>query len=84
MIDEGVDRREFEWLIEESSPAEIHDASKDLGLMVRLRMEVGQDSGVVTALEAARKIEPTGSTVATPRWTDADRALLWPRRRGRA
>jgi hypothetical protein len=76
MVDEGVDRREFQWLIEESSPAEIHDASKDLGLMVRLRVEIGQDSGVVTALESARKIEPTGATPVGPRWTDADKALL--------
>jgi len=76
MIEEGVDREEFEWLIEESSPAEIHDASNDLGLMVRLRVEVGQDSGVVTALESARKVEPTGTTPAGPRWTDADRAML--------
>jgi hypothetical protein len=76
MIEEGVDRREFEWLIEESSPTELNDASKDLGLMVRLRVEVGQDSGVVAALEAARRIEPTGTTPTGPRWTAADRALL--------
>jgi hypothetical protein len=76
MIEEGVDRREFQWLIEESSPAEIHDASKDLGLIVRLRTEVGQDSGVVTALEAARQIEPTGTTRSGPRWTEADARML--------
>jgi hypothetical protein len=76
MVDEGVHRRQFEWLIEESSPAEIHDASKDLGLMVRLRVEIGQDSGVVTALESARKVEPTGTTPTGPRWTDADRNML--------
>jgi hypothetical protein len=76
MVDEGVDRRQFEWLIEESSPAELQDASQDLGLLVRLRVEIGQDSGVVTALEAARRIEPTGTTPTGPRWTEADRSLL--------
>jgi hypothetical protein len=76
MIEEGVDRREFEWLIEESAPAELNDASRDLGLMARLRAEIGQDSGVVTALEAARQVEPTGTTPAGPRWTDADRRLI--------
>lgn len=74
MVDEGVDDREFEWLIEESSPAEIHDASKDLGLMVRLRADIGGDHGVVSALESAREIAPTGTTAVGPRWT-ADDAL---------
>ncbi|MEI7743935.1 MAG: hypothetical protein WCK58_09330 [Chloroflexota bacterium] len=76
MIEEGVDRQEFEWLIEESSPSEIYAASGDAGLMARLREEVGRDSGVVTALEAARRIEPTGTTPVGPRWTEADRNML--------
>ena len=77
MVDEGVHRREFEWLIEESSPAELHDASKDLGLMVRLRSEIGGDSGVVSALEAARQVAPTGGTTPVgKRWTADDASWL--------
>ncbi len=76
MIDEGVDRDEFDWLIEESSPAEIYDASRDLGLMARLRAEVGTEAGVVSALEAARGVAPTGTTPVGPRWTADDARTL--------
>ncbi len=82
MVDEGVDDGEFEWLIEESSPAEIHDASQDLGLMVRLRADLGGDHGVVSALESARQIAPTGTTPVGPRWK-ADDALTLSRQAAR-
>jgi hypothetical protein len=44
--------------------------------MVRLRVEVGADSGVVSALEAARQVAPTGTTPTGPRWSADDARML--------
>ena len=45
--------------------------------MVRLRSEIGGDSGVVSALEAARQVAPTGGTTPVgKRWTADDASWL--------
>jgi hypothetical protein len=76
MIDEGVDETQFNRLIEETTPAEMYDASREAGLMGRLREEVGDGSRVVAALESAARVAPTGETPVGPRWTQDDVRML--------
>jgi hypothetical protein len=76
MIDEGVDETQFNRLIEQTTPAEMYDASRDAGLMSRLREEVGGGSRVAAALESASRVAPTGETPVGPRWTQDDARML--------
>jgi hypothetical protein len=76
MIDEGVDERQFDRLLQETAPADMLEAARDTALMGRLRGEVGADSRVLSALETAGRVASTATTPQGPRWTADDARLV--------